>query len=243
MGFFVSYRNAALYYVMMPNIWWIGFCTFAGGAGAVAVGLILKQLVIISSHSTLPWDRPLYKSKLLRPIVLFLERIIITPAFHHGHHGRSKLDGVSDPNGNFGNMFSIWDQLFGSANFSHDFPIEYGLQTPTDDHWTASYLYPAVASSDESSELARSFNKSSTVVARPERVEMEADEKVLWCACGMSRKQPYCDGSHHGSKVKPMLFEAPKSGRVKLCNCKLTKSPPYCDGAHKTMDSYVHPVD
>ena len=27
MGFFVSYRNAALYYLLMPNIWWLAFFT------------------------------------------------------------------------------------------------------------------------------------------------------------------------------------------------------------------------
>ena len=32
MGYFVSYRNALLYYIMMPNIWWVGFIVFAGGA-------------------------------------------------------------------------------------------------------------------------------------------------------------------------------------------------------------------
>ncbi len=79
MGVFVSYRNAALYYLMMPNLWYLAVVIFLGGGFAVAVGLVIKQL------------------------------IIITPAFHHGHHGKSKLDGISDPNGNFGNMFSILD--------------------------------------------------------------------------------------------------------------------------------------
>ena len=61
MGFFVSYRNAGLYYVFMPNIWWVGIFVFLGGAKAVAIGLILKQLVIIGSHSTIKWDAFLYK--------------------------------------------------------------------------------------------------------------------------------------------------------------------------------------
>lgn len=51
MGLLVSYRNAALYYIMMPNIWWIGLFTFLGGGLAIAVGLIVKQFVIIGSHS------------------------------------------------------------------------------------------------------------------------------------------------------------------------------------------------
>ncbi|MEL7227027.1 MAG: sterol desaturase family protein [Cyanobacteria bacterium J06576_12] len=56
MGFFVSYRNAAMYYLFMPNIWWVGLLAFLGGAYAVAVGLVLKQLVIISSHSTVVYE-------------------------------------------------------------------------------------------------------------------------------------------------------------------------------------------
>jgi len=85
MGFFVSYRNAALYYILMPNLWWVGTVVFLGGAKAVAIGLILKQLVIIGSHSTVKWDKYLYKNKFLYPIISVLERIIITPAFHYAH--------------------------------------------------------------------------------------------------------------------------------------------------------------
>lgn len=61
MGFLVSYRNAALYYVIMPNIWWIAFITFLGGAKAVIIGIVLKQLVIIGSHSPTKWEQYIYK--------------------------------------------------------------------------------------------------------------------------------------------------------------------------------------
>lgn len=232
MGYFVSYRNAGLYYLMMPNLWWIGIVTFLGGGVAVAIGLVLKQLVIISSHSTIAWDKPFYKRKLLKPIISVLERIIITPAFHHAHHGKSKLDGASDPNGNFGNMFSIWDQLFGTAVFSRKFPIAYGLVNPTKDHWTASYLYPAVKSKDEKSVLASGFQKVSTASNQPIFFELTKGEKYLYCNCGLSNNKPFCDGSHHGTKFKPHLFVAKQSGQAKLCNCKLTKSAPFCDNSH-----------
>lgn len=68
MGLLVSYRNAALYYILMPNIWWIGLFTFFGGGMAVAIGLVLKQLVIIGSHSPTKWDRMLYRYKFLNPL-------------------------------------------------------------------------------------------------------------------------------------------------------------------------------
>mmetsp|Transcript_15262 Transcript_15262/g.15139 ORF Transcript_15262/g.15139 Transcript_15262/m.15139 type:complete len:192 (+) Transcript_15262:1-576(+) len=31
-------------------------------------------------------------------------------------------------------------------------------------------------------------------------------KQYRWCSCGMSRSQPLCDGSHRGSKFKPLKF-------------------------------------
>jgi sterol desaturase/sphingolipid hydroxylase (fatty acid hydroxylase superfamily)/CDGSH-type Zn-finger protein len=233
MGFFVSYRNAALYYALMPNIWWVGLITFLGGGKAVALGLLLKQLVIISSHSTVQWDKYLYKLKFLNPITWVIERIIITPAFHFAHHGKSMKDGISDPNGNYGNMFSIWDQLFGTAKFTRQFPTELGLMNDPKDKWTASYLYPFVATDKPESELAKNHVKHDTTVLAPISVHLEVGEKYLWCQCGKSKTQPFCDGSHHGTKFKPLLFEAKRTGNARICQCKMTKSGPFCDNSHE----------
>ncbi len=232
MGFFISYRNAALYYLMMPNIWWIAFVVFLGGAKAVVIGLILKQLVIIGSHSTIKWDSFLYKHKIFNPLMSVLERIIITPAFHHAHHGKSMQDSISDPNGNFGNMFSIWDQIFGTAKYTRKFPTDYGIMNDPKEHWTAAYFYPLVAADDPKSEISRGYQKNSTATPEPIFVELEKGEKYLWCQCGKSKNQPFCDGTHHGSKFKPLLFESKKTGKVKLCNCKITKKGPFCDNSH-----------
>lgn len=236
MGFFVSYRNAALYYLIMPNIWWIGLVVFLGGGQAVAIGLILKQMVIIGSHSRIKWDKPFYDIVVLKPLITLIERIIVTPAFHHSHHGISKLDSISDPNGNFGNMFSIWDQLFGTAKFTRAYPEKYGLQKKTNDKWTAAYLYPLVKSEDDNSELANGYNKIKTATVKPIIVHLMKEEKYLWCKCGLSKNQPYCDGSHHGTKYKPIDFTAKRDGTVKLCNCKISKSPPFCDNSHMEME-------
>ncbi len=237
MGFFISYRNAGLYYLLMPNIWWVGIFTFLGGGLAVAAGLVMKQLVIIGSHSTVTWDSIFYENKFLSPFMTVIERIIITPAFHHAHHGKSKLDGVSDPNGNFGNMFSIWDQLFGTAVFTRQFPKEYGLMNDPKEHWTASYFYPVITADDKENEMSRGYEKISTAFAEPTFVELEKGKNYLYCQCGFSKTQPFCDGSHHGTKIKPLLFTVKRTGKVKLCNCKLTQGAPFCDNSHDNFNA------
>ncbi|MBT8220747.1 MAG: sterol desaturase family protein [Bacteroidia bacterium] len=242
MGFFVSYRNAAFYYLFMPNLWWGGICTFLGAGPGVALGLILKQIIIISSHSTISYDKLLYRYKALRPIAWLVEHIFVTPAFHHSHHGKSKIDGSSDPNGNFGNMFSIWDQLFGTASFPHEFPVEYGIPNDPKEHWSAAYLYPVIASKDNSSEISRGHIKHDTRVAEPAEVKLEKGKNYLYCACGKSKSQPFCDGTHHGTKFKPKLFVPKKSGSFKLCQCKMTAAGPFCDNTHLDWQGVLPPI-
>ena len=47
----------------------------------------------------------------------------------------------------------------------------------------------------------------------------------------MSKKQPFCDGSHHDTDFKPLKFSLDeKLPRVYMCGCKLTSTAPFCDG-------------
>ena len=58
----------------------------------------------------------------------------------------------------------------------------------------------------------------------------------FWCACGQSKKQPWCDGSHKDSGIEPVKFNVKKGGKtVWLCACKATKNAPLCDGAHNKL--------
>lgn len=69
----------------------------------------------------------------------------------------------------------------------------------------------------------------------PYGVELEAGKKYFWCACGRSKNQPFCDGSHQGTSFEPVAFTADKSGTVYLCGCKRTANRPYCDGTHQKL--------
>ena len=70
---------------------------------------------------------------------------------------------------------------------------------------------------------------------QPVAVKVEAGKTYAWCACGESKGQPFCDGSHKGTGLAPLVFTAAESKEVWLCQCKHTKNPPYCDGTHKSV--------
>ncbi len=65
----------------------------------------------------------------------------------------------------------------------------------------------------------------------PYAVEL-APGDYWWCACGQSKCQPFCDGSHKGSGIDPMKFTVTEAQRVWLCGCKRSAGKPFCDGSH-----------
>ena len=56
-----------------------------------------------------------------------------------------------------------------------------------------------------------------------------------WCACGRSKNQPFCDGSHAGSGFVPKIETLTAARKVAWCGCKHSKTKPFCDGTHKTL--------
>jgi len=59
--------------------------------------------------------------------------------------------------------------------------------------------------------------------------------KYAWCACGLSEKQPYCDGKHKGTGMRPVVVTIEEKKQVWWCGCKQTANSPFCDGTHKGL--------
>ncbi|MEI6611086.1 MAG: CDGSH iron-sulfur domain-containing protein [Deltaproteobacteria bacterium] len=66
----------------------------------------------------------------------------------------------------------------------------------------------------------------------PYAVDVEKGKTYHWCSCGLSKKQPFCDGSHKGTSFTPVAFTTDETKQLFLCGCKRTKNQPFCDGSH-----------
>ena len=75
---------------------------------------------------------------------------------------------------------------------------------------------------------------------KPHYMELEKGSSYLWCSCGLSKSQPFCDQSHKGTEFKPVRYVAQEQGEeVLFCNCKHTQDGPFCDGSHNNLkDAY-----
>jgi len=69
----------------------------------------------------------------------------------------------------------------------------------------------------------------------PYRAEVQAGRNYFWCACGRSRKQPFCDGSHSGTGITPVVYTAQETKEVWFCGCKSSGRKPLCDGSHSRL--------
>ena len=69
----------------------------------------------------------------------------------------------------------------------------------------------------------------------PYPVEVEAGKTYFWCACGQSKNQPFCDGSHKGTAFTPTKVTAEKDGKLWFCGCKNSAKGAFCDGTHNRL--------
>lgn len=77
--------------------------------------------------------------------------------------------------------------------------------------------------------------KPAIAARAPVGVDVEAGKSYFWCACGQSKSQPFCDGSHKGSAFSPVKWTAAETKKVWFCACKQTGGAPLCDGTHKAV--------
>jgi CDGSH-type Zn-finger protein len=79
------------------------------------------------------------------------------------------------------------------------------------------------------------MSEANIAAKQPVAVQLEAGKEYAWCRCGLSKTQPFCDGSHRTTNFRPLVFTAQTSETAYLCRCKRTHNAPFCDGTHKTL--------
>ena len=77
----------------------------------------------------------------------------------------------------------------------------------------------------------------------PFGVAVKKGQTYLWCACGLSKKQPFCDGSHKATSFNPIEYIADDNVMVAFCGCKQSRTKPYCDDSHIAIVVEEEPVD
>lgn len=156
MGMAMASRQNIIYTIFFSQMYLTATLTFMGlGFSALFVRGI-KSLITTFAHSSIKWDKPFYEKKWLSPVAWVLERVISTPATHHAHHANSNDDGVGHYIGNFGNMFFLWDIIFGTGKITRKYPEGYGLTHYQEEEWYAQLLWPIFKSRKAGSELSAS---------------------------------------------------------------------------------------
>ena len=69
----------------------------------------------------------------------------------------------------------------------------------------------------------------------PYKVTVNAGKTYFWCACGRSKTQPFCDGSHKEFGIAPVSWKCEEDKEVWFCGCKATGTRPFCDGTHAKL--------
>ena len=143
----VVYRNNVFYYLMMPGLWLSGALIYLGLGWVYAFYLVVKMTVIYGAHSDVRWDRRLYETEWLSPVMWVVERVVSTPATHSAHHGKYADDGVTNYKGNYGNLLFFWDMLFGTARITRRYPEHTGVENLEPMTAGEQLLWPLVRSS------------------------------------------------------------------------------------------------
>ncbi|MCE7064083.1 sterol desaturase family protein [Dyadobacter sp. CY326] len=154
MGMAMAGRQNFIYTVFFSQTYLTVALTYMGLGYAALFVKVVKSLIVTGAHSSIPWDKPFYQIRVLNPIAWVLERFISTPATHYAHHADTTDDGVGHYKGNFGNMFFLWDIIFGTGIITRRYPTSFGIKHYKEEEWYAQLLWPIFKSKKEGSELA-----------------------------------------------------------------------------------------
>jgi hypothetical protein len=83
MGMSMAGRQNAIYSIFFSQTYLTSILVYLGFGPAAIVVLGVKSTVTTLAHSSIPWDKPLYRYRALHPIAWIVERVISTPATHH----------------------------------------------------------------------------------------------------------------------------------------------------------------
>lgn len=78
------------------------------------------------------------------------------------------------------------------------------------------------------------MDKPVVVQKRSLKLEMEPGT-YMWCACGRSSNQPWCDGSHRGTSFRPEKVVITEKKIVPWCMCRYSEKGAICDGKHRDL--------
>ncbi len=58
----------------------------------------------------------------------------------------------------------------------------------------------------------------------------------LYCTCGKTENQAFCDGSHKGTGFRPEKVVVEERQLVKWCMCRHSKKGYWCDNFHRELE-------
>eukprot|EP01118_Nematostelium_gracile_P013881 TRINITY_DN529_c0_g1_i1.p1 TRINITY_DN529_c0_g1~~TRINITY_DN529_c0_g1_i1.p1 ORF type:complete len:106 (+),score=18.35 TRINITY_DN529_c0_g1_i1:52-369(+) len=94
------------------------------------------------------------------------------------------------------------------------------------------FLHPSSQTKMSSGEAFSLKDRTKVAEKGPIKVEVKAGQTYYWCSCGLSKNQPFCDGSHSQVGLAPLPYTPTEDKTVYLCACKQTNNAPFCDGTH-----------
>jgi sterol desaturase/sphingolipid hydroxylase (fatty acid hydroxylase superfamily) len=144
----ISFRENWQWFLLMPDLWYGSVLVSLGLGEAVVISTLITGVGNVLNHTSISWDKFLYRIPIFRDII---ERLIQLPSTHRAHHA------VFDPEGkipmeNFGQFFFIWDTIFGTARFPRGIdPTAYGIPNHPQDNWTSQLWWPIFKSDQKNS--------------------------------------------------------------------------------------------